>query len=107
MPRQIRTLIAVLTTGLFAACGMPASRPTDANMTGTSGKATVGGVATYRERIALPGGAVFEATIEDVSQAGAPSGPELTGARSRLIGGGARTRPASAGDLQGHAALRG
>ena len=31
------------------------------------------GTATYRERMALPPGAVFEATIEDVSRADAPA----------------------------------
>jgi putative lipoprotein len=35
--------------------------------------ASVTGTATYRERIALPAGAVFEASIEDVSRADAPS----------------------------------
>ena len=34
---------------------------------------TVTGTATYRERIALPAGAVFEATLEDVSRADAPA----------------------------------
>ncbi len=34
---------------------------------------TVTGVATYRERIALPPGAVFEATLEDISRADAPA----------------------------------
>lgn len=34
---------------------------------------TVTGTATYRERIALPAGATFEATLEDVSRAGAPA----------------------------------
>jgi len=34
---------------------------------------TVTGTATYRERVALPPGAVFEATIEDVSLADAPA----------------------------------
>src|SRR4051794_13005809 len=33
----------------------------------------VTGTATYRERMALPPGAVFEATIEDVSRADAPA----------------------------------
>lgn len=33
----------------------------------------VTGVATYRERIALPPGAVFEATLEDISRADAPA----------------------------------
>lgn len=34
---------------------------------------TVQGTATYRERMALPAGAMFEASIEDVSRADAPS----------------------------------
>ena len=38
---------------------------------GTAG--TVSGTATYRERIAMPPGAVFEATLEDVSKADAPA----------------------------------
>jgi putative lipoprotein len=33
----------------------------------------VRGTATYRERIALPANAVFEASLEDVSRAGAPA----------------------------------
>lgn len=34
---------------------------------------TIKGTATYRERMALPPAAVFEATIEDVSRADAPA----------------------------------
>ncbi|HSB24795.1 MAG TPA: META domain-containing protein [Burkholderiaceae bacterium] len=34
---------------------------------------TISGTATYRERIALPADAVFEATLEDVSRADAPA----------------------------------
>jgi len=34
---------------------------------------TITGSATYRERIALPPGTVFEATLEDVSRADAPA----------------------------------
>jgi heat shock protein HslJ len=34
---------------------------------------TIQGTATYRERMALPAGAVFEATLDDVSRADAPS----------------------------------
>lgn len=34
---------------------------------------TVTGTAAYRERMALPPGATFEATLEDVSRAGAPA----------------------------------
>jgi uncharacterized lipoprotein YbaY len=37
---------------------------------GTTG--TVSGTATYRERIAMPPDAVFEATLEDISKADAP-----------------------------------
>jgi putative lipoprotein len=35
--------------------------------------AQVKGTANYRERMALPPGAVFEATLEEVSKADAPS----------------------------------
>src|SRR5690349_17835848 len=38
-----------------------------------SAAAQIRGTATYRERIALPPDAVFDATLEDVSKAGAPS----------------------------------
>src|SRR5262245_57260530 len=34
---------------------------------------TVKGTATYREKIAMPSDAVFEATLEDVSRADAPA----------------------------------
>jgi uncharacterized lipoprotein YbaY len=37
----------------------------------TAPETTVTGTATYRERIALPAGAVFEAILEDVSRADA------------------------------------
>jgi putative lipoprotein len=36
----------------------------------TQAKAVIRGTATYRERLALPPGAVFEASLEDVSRAG-------------------------------------
>jgi len=42
---------------------------------------TIKGTATYRERMAMPAGAVFEATLEDVSRADAPA---ETIARQRL-----------------------
>lgn len=41
--------------------------------TGTAPGASLTGSATYRERIALPPDAVFEATLEDVSRADAPT----------------------------------
>lgn len=34
---------------------------------------TITGTALYRERIALPPGAVFEATLQDIARAGAPA----------------------------------
>jgi uncharacterized lipoprotein YbaY/heat shock protein HslJ len=40
---------------------------------GAFADSTVSGTATYRERMALPPGAVFEATLEDVSRADAPA----------------------------------
>ena len=43
---------------------MSNAAPSEASLTGT---------ATYRERIALPTGAVFEATLEDVTRADAPA----------------------------------
>lgn len=42
---------------------------------------SIQGTATYRDRMALPQGAVFEATLEDVSRGGAPVG---TIARTRI-----------------------
>src|SRR6201991_4657224 len=49
---------------LLSACAAATSPPDASFVTGT---------ATYRERMALPPGAVFEARIEDVSWADAPS----------------------------------
>jgi hypothetical protein len=43
---------------------------------------TVQGTATYRERMALPAGAVLEAVIEDVSRADAPAAMV---ARTRVV----------------------
>ena len=42
-------------------------------LAGRAAAQTIQGTATYRERMALPAGAVFEATLEDVSRADAPS----------------------------------
>jgi putative lipoprotein len=39
----------------------------------TAADATLAGIANYRERVALPATAVFEATLEDVSRADAPA----------------------------------
>lgn len=53
-----------LSIGLLTGGCMSNAAPSEASLTGT---------ATYRERIALPPGAVFEATLEDVSRADAPA----------------------------------
>jgi putative lipoprotein len=54
----------LLTLGALVGGCMSNAAPSDASLAGT---------ATYRERIALPAGAVFEATLEDVSRADAPA----------------------------------
>ena len=53
-----------LSLGLLAGSCMSNAAPSEATLSGT---------ATYRERIALPAGAVFEATLEDVTRADAPA----------------------------------
>lgn len=58
---QLAAVVFVLSAGMAAA---PAT---------ALQKATVTGTATYRERIALPPNAVFEAILEDVSKADAPA----------------------------------
>lgn len=57
----------------------PVSAQGTAEVAGAAGGA-VKGTATYRERMALPPGAVFEAILEDVSKADAP-GPVIGRAR--------------------------
>ncbi len=54
---------------LSAACGAAPPKPA----TGSGDRAVVEGTAAYRERIALPPNAVFEATLEEVSRADAPA----------------------------------
>jgi putative lipoprotein len=63
----IRVLVHGATLALAAACtaGTGAPKATDA--------AAVEGTAAYRERIALPAGAEFEAVLQDVSRADAPA----------------------------------
>lgn len=61
---------------LLAAVCLVATASTRASaqpFAGTEGNAVVRGTAAYRERIALPPDAVFEATLEDVSRADVPS----------------------------------
>ena len=53
-----------------------------ASVHGSAG-AQISGTATFRERIALPADAVFDATLEDVSQ---PSAPAIVIGRARIRG---------------------
>lgn len=57
--RAVACMLAVLLVSACTTAGPPAL--------------TVSGTATYRERMALPPDAVFEATLEDVSRADAPA----------------------------------
>jgi putative lipoprotein len=66
-------LFAALCATLIAACGTPSSAHSQHEMTPAPAGMAIEGVAAYRERIALPPGALFEATLEDVSRADAPA----------------------------------
>lgn len=57
-------IVRAITTGSLLVMALAASGQEPLSITGT---------ATYRERMALPPNAVFEATLEDVSRADAPS----------------------------------
>jgi len=76
MVRLPRFRAPLFAAGLsLAACLVTAVGTTEAaqSVAGTSGQAVVRGTAAYRERIALPPDAVFEATLEDHSRADAPA----------------------------------
>ena len=63
----MRSFMLVLLAAAVAACAEPSRSPAADPM------ASIIGIATYRERMALPADARFEATLEDVSRADAPS----------------------------------
>ncbi len=69
-PTQARAAALLAGAGMFGPA-VAADPPRPAVATVATG--LVGGSATYRERIALSGDAVFEARLEDVSLADAPS----------------------------------
>ncbi len=60
--KRMRWLAGLLIWAVSAGCALAAS-----------GEAHITGTASYRERMALPPGAVFEAVLEDVSLADAPA----------------------------------
>jgi putative lipoprotein len=79
-PRATSAALAALLAFTAAGCTTPAtpavapaSISASASAARPTATASVTGTATYRERMALPPGAVFEATIEDISKADAPS----------------------------------
>jgi putative lipoprotein len=69
----VAALFAVLSATLIAACGTLSSADSQDDMMRAPAGMAIEGVAAYRERIALPPGASFEATLEDVSRADAPA----------------------------------
>jgi uncharacterized lipoprotein YbaY len=75
LPRKFATLATWAATatlvGLTSGCGMVPKSLGGGD--GDPARVTVVGTATYRERITLPPNAMFEATLEDVSRADAPS----------------------------------
>lgn len=78
----LRAVLCAAMAAVLAGCG-DATSPTDASRTDDGSKgaavtseapsAQINGTATYRERMALPPNASFEATLEDVSRADAPA----------------------------------
>ncbi|MEI6320339.1 MAG: YbaY family lipoprotein [Pseudomonadota bacterium] len=79
-PRATSAALAALLAFAAAGCATPAApviAPVPVSASASAARptaaASVTGTATYRERMALPPGAVFEAVIEDISKADAPS----------------------------------
>jgi putative lipoprotein len=68
MKNTVRTLVAFVAL-LFSMQARVAAQ----NVPAAEAAGTVTGVATYRERIAMPKNAVFEATLADVSKMDAPA----------------------------------
>lgn len=70
--RHPAVALATLAIALLAGCTTAATPPEAAEVTPISLPDVIEATATYRERIALPPGAVFGAVLEDVSRAHAP-----------------------------------
>lgn len=84
MSRTARILFSMLMLASVSACNQeppdvqpssenPASVPAQSANVSSTGSAEVKGVASYRERMAMPPDASFVATLEDVSRADAPA----------------------------------
>jgi uncharacterized lipoprotein YbaY len=63
----------VIWSAVLAACGSSEAARARAAISSAPDIAFIEGVATYRERIALPPDAVFEAVLQEVSRADAPA----------------------------------
>lgn len=75
-PSATSAALAALLAFAAAGCTTPAApviAPVPVPAARPAAVASVTGTATYRERMALPPGAVFEAVIEDISKADAPA----------------------------------
>jgi copper homeostasis protein (lipoprotein) len=67
------TAVALALAGLLSGCGGSAGVVEEVAVNAETTAPAVTGVALYRERIALPPGAVFEATLQDIARADAPA----------------------------------
>ncbi len=67
---MLRWMMLLTTLSLMAPLATPGASERDA-----AAEPRVRGTASYRERLALPTGALFEATLADVAQADAPAEP--------------------------------
>jgi copper homeostasis protein (lipoprotein) len=70
---RLRRVVWVLIIGFVISGGLWADEVRGDAVIEGGGASVVTGVAIYRERIALPPGAVFEATLQDIARAGAPA----------------------------------
>ncbi|GAB3839510.1 hypothetical protein GCM10028821_42770 [Hymenobacter jeollabukensis] len=66
-------LPAVLLSVLLAACAKPTARTSAAARAVAAVQDSIVGTVTYRERLALPPGAVLRVQLQDVSKQGAPA----------------------------------
>lgn len=70
---SLSRLLPVLALGLAAGCAGTSSPRRDADVKLDGAPAVIEGTASYRERIAMPPGAEFEAVLQDISRADAPA----------------------------------
>ncbi len=71
VPRHLTIVSFTLAIGLMASCSRTKTPQQDVGMPNVGDGTVIEGAATYRERIALPPNAVFEALLQDVTIADA------------------------------------